>query len=139
MLVKRIICDLMINNASTHWPSSIVLTSCWKTYRYLRAIARFDGRRGEVTWLWDEEKSLVSGAGVVWGGQMNDGEVDGDAENIALTASELQEEQCNGPFGRVVGNEVGQREADADAPSTSGSPQDGMYNAGSCSGDGCTV
>ena len=34
-------------------------------------------------WLWDEEKSLVSGAGVVWGGQINDGEVDGDAENIA--------------------------------------------------------
>ena len=60
-----------------------------------------------MTWLWGEEKSLVSGAGVVERGQMNDGEVDGDAENIASTAREVQEEWCNGPFGRVVGSEDG--------------------------------
>ena len=37
-----------------------------KSYRYLKGVARFDGRRGGVTmtWLWDEEIVLVSGAGV---------------------------------------------------------------------------
>ena len=33
MLVKRIICDLMISNASTHWPSFIVHT-LWSVSRF---------------------------------------------------------------------------------------------------------
>ena len=46
-------------------------------------------------WLRDEDRFLVSGAGMVWGGHMNDGEMDSDARNIALTAREVQEERCN--------------------------------------------
>ena len=33
---------------------------------------------------------LVSGAGVGWGGQLNDGEMEGDAKNIVSTAREVQ-------------------------------------------------
>ena len=58
---------------------------------------------------------------------MNDGEVDGDSENLASTAREVQEEWCNSPVRRVVGSEDGQGEADADATDTCGSPQNGMH------------
>jgi hypothetical protein len=58
---------------------------------------------------------------------MNDGEVDGDSENFASTAREVQEEWCNSPVGRVVGSEDGQGEADVDASETCGSPQNGRH------------
>ena len=80
-----------------------------------------------MTWLWGEEKSLVSGAGVMGIGQMNDGEVDGDFENLESTAREVQEEWDVKMDGRVVGSEDGQGEADVDASDTCGSPQNGMH------------
>ena len=58
---------------------------------------------------------------------MNDGKMEGEAKNIASLAREVHEEWCNGPFGRVVGSEDGQGEADADASDTCGSPQNGMH------------